>query len=65
MIDINGTKFFTSRELAEKVNVKKTYICRLAREGRLKHQKTTLGYLFPVDTAEDDWDNRFERITHG
>lgn len=55
MVEINNKRYFTSLELARHVGVAKTYICRLANEGRLRHERTVLGYLFPEEVMED-WD---------
>lgn len=61
MVELNGIKYYTSRELAAEVEVSKGFICRLAREGRLRNERTTLGYLFPETTAKEDWENRSKR----
>lgn len=55
---IEGKTYYTARELADKVGASKTYICRLAKQGRIRHEHTQLGYLFPEETAEFDWANR-------
>lgn len=58
MINLEGKQYYTARELAREVGVEKTYICRLARDGRLRHLRTDLGYLFSADTVKEDWLNR-------
>jgi hypothetical protein len=63
MIQINGKWYYTTKGLAEKIEVTKGYLCRLARRGQIRHERTPLGYLFPVDTIEQDWENRGEK--HG
>lgn len=55
---IEGKQYYTARELAKTLGVEKTYICRLARDGKLRHLRTDLGYLFPADTVKEDWQNR-------
>lgn len=61
MIEIDNKKYYTARELAQTLETTKGYICRLARQGRIRHQRTELGYLFPEETAEEDWENRGKR----
>lgn len=56
MIIIEGKQYYTALEFSREVEVSKTYICRLARAGKLRQIRTGLGYLFPVETVKDDWD---------
>lgn len=62
MIELEGKQYYTALEFSREVGKQKTYICRLARSGRLRNIRTALGYLFPAETVKLDWDERLKRI---
>lgn len=61
MVEIGGKKYYTAKELSGELGVAKTYICKLARTGKLRHTLTNLGYLFDSETIHEDWENRSDR----
>lgn len=63
MIELEGKYYYTALEFSREVGVQKTYICRLARDGKLRHKRTALGYLFPADTIQQDWNERLKKAT--
>lgn len=61
MIRLNGINYYTAKELAVKVGVSKGLICRLCKQGRIRHEFTELGYFIPEVTAITDWNNRKDK----